>query len=132
MRRILGKILIKNSKDTQQLLISHCILIKINQSIKYICNWVNDVTWLQIKWNISKTKHGTKNVQNKLLIYTVLRELSKIKRDGLNFAPYHKSSSDHVLYSFLFFGERISHKILSKALQENVFRHHFSRPWVVT
>jgi hypothetical protein len=47
---------IKNSKDTQQLLMSH-----------YICNWVNDVTRLQTKWNISRTKHGNKNLQNKLL-----------------------------------------------------------------
>jgi hypothetical protein len=44
---------VKNSQDTQQLLMSH-----------YICNWVNDVTWLQTKWNISRTKHGNKNLQN--------------------------------------------------------------------
>jgi hypothetical protein len=51
---------IKNSKDTQQLLISH-----------YICNWVIDVTWLQTKWNISRIKHGNKNLQTSY--YTVLR-----------------------------------------------------------
>jgi hypothetical protein len=64
----LSKYFDKNSKDTQQLLISH-----------YICNWVDDVTWLQTKWNISRTKHGNQNLQNKLL-YT-LRALSfkKIK-----------------------------------------------------
>ena len=54
----LHKIFIKNSKDTQHLLISH-----------YTCNGVNDITWLQffIKWNISTTKHGNKNLQKKLL-----------------------------------------------------------------
>jgi hypothetical protein len=52
----LSKYFDKNSKDTQQLLISH-----------YISNWVDDVTWLQTKWNISRTKHGNQNLQNKLL-----------------------------------------------------------------
>jgi hypothetical protein len=52
----LSKYFDKNSKDTQQLLISH-----------YICSWVDDVTWLQTKWNISRTKRENKNLQNKLL-----------------------------------------------------------------
>jgi hypothetical protein len=46
----------------------------------YICNWVNDITWLQTKWNTSRTKHiGTKIF--KTSYYTVLRALSikKIK-----------------------------------------------------
>jgi hypothetical protein len=51
----LSKYFDKNSKDTQQSMISH-----------YKCNWVKDVTWLQTKWNISRTKHGNKNLQNKL------------------------------------------------------------------
>ena len=50
---------VKNSKDTQHLLISLYMY--------YICNWVNDVTWFQTKWNISRTNHGNQFFQKKLL-----------------------------------------------------------------
>jgi hypothetical protein len=63
----LGKILIKYSKDTQQLLISH-----------YICNWVNDVTWLQNEIS-QELSMGTKIFKRSY--HTVLRAFSfkKIK-----------------------------------------------------
>jgi hypothetical protein len=55
---------VKNSKDTaQQLLISH-----------YICNWVDDVTWLQTKEISQELSMGTKIF--KTSYYTVLPAFS--------------------------------------------------------